>query len=126
MRRVSGNVLIGLRTTYSGPWISRILVNTFYFRTTSSEFFIFFLDFTIYMCIYISNISYIYIHVHETGFTGSFLSSRSIDAEFGVRLLEKANILLPRSHKHHPKSMGSLPPKTYRNIVTSSPARIHH
>ena len=60
MRRVSGNGLIGPRTTYSGPCISRILVNTFCYRTTSSEFFIFFLDFTIYMCIYIQH--FLYIH----------------------------------------------------------------
>ena len=51
------------------------------FRTTSSEFFIFFLDFTIYMCIYIQY--FLYIYVHETGFTGSFLLSRSINVEFG-------------------------------------------
>ena len=86
MRRVSGNGLIGPRTTYSGPCISRILVNTFCFRTTSSDFLIFFY-FTIYMCIYIQH--FLYIYVYETGSTGSFLLSRSINAEFGYDSLRK-------------------------------------
>ena len=52
MRRVLGNGLIGSRTTYSGPCISRKIVNTFCFRTTLSDFLIFFLLHYIYVYIY--------------------------------------------------------------------------
>ena len=117
MRRVSGHGLIGPRTTYLWPWIRSTPVNTFCFRTTSSEFFIFSHHLPIYMCIYNQYFSYIY--VYETASTGSCYVSRLIDAEWWCTILWGSKTKISRPHKHHAKDMDSLHQKTYRNHVNT-------